>query len=534
MREVAAGAFGAVGDGMADDTAAISSAIAAAADGGGGRVVLRPGDYRLTPAAGDIPVLPVERAAGVTIEGNGARLLVGDPRAGGLWLRGGRDVVVRDLIVDFDPVPFTQGVVVDVDRDAGTFVVDLDDRYLPPDHPAFLYDCEELHPSQFGSFFEADTRRLKAAHRDHVFVRAITPLGGSRVVVEAFDEYAGLEAKGFDMGGRSAIAEALRGVEAGDLFVFAARWAGTAVALLDSVDVRLERVEVRAAASHAFLAQQCGDVTLVDCGVRFAGGDRLITTDGDGFHYKDGRGRAVVEGGTFEGMLDDGFNINATPFVVRGMRSATEVDVRGSGPLAAGDRLLFQRPRTGLVVGVAEVETVDGHTVRLASAVDGLEAGENHASADIATNLSASGTGYSITGVTYRDHRGIAMRPRAGNGRIEGNVVQRTGSHAVLVCNDMSWPEGPIPHDVVIRDNTFEGAGRTNLTAAVRVIGERMGGRPAVEPIVERVTIEGNRIVGACGDGIYVGGCRDVTIAGNTVDAAGRDVVVEDCADVRR
>ena len=36
------------------------------------------------------------------------------------------------------------------------------------------------------------------------------------------------------------------------------------------------------------------------------------------------------------------------------------------------------------------------------------------------------------------------MRPRAPEGVVTGNLIERTGSHAVLACNDPNWPEGPM------------------------------------------------------------------------------------------
>jgi hypothetical protein len=489
-------------------------AEAVAACGPGARLVLDPGDY---PVGSTVVI---DDAHGLDVEAAGARLVVGDPQAGGLWVRGGSGVRVHGLEVDFDPAPFAQGTVVGVDAAAGTFVVTLDEGSLPLGHPAFIYDWDVLHPSQFGSFFDPAERRLKRGQWDHVFLRRAAALDGSRWEVEvAAKEYG------------PSPAERLAGIEAGDRFVHAARFSGCGVALFGVEGARLEDVWVRAAASHAILAQGCGDVTLVDCGVAFAsrgpGADRLVTSDGDGFHYKDGHGFSRVEGGLFEGMLDDGFNNNATPFVVRGVVADGVLALSGGAGLAPGDRLLVQCPATGVVRGVAEVASVVGvgGRVRLASAL-ACEAG------DLAVNLSHSGTGFRIVGTTYRWHRGIAMRPRNGPGHVEGVTVVGTGSHGLLAVNDPDWPEGPIPHDLTVVDNRFEATGHTNGTEAVRIAGIKRGGGPAEQPCVERVTVGGNTFVDLAGAALYLGGCRDVLVEGNRF--GGADVVVEACEQVSR
>jgi hypothetical protein len=484
-------------------------AEAVAACGPEARLVLDPGDYVVDGT------VVIDGARGLDVEAVGARLVVRDPQAGGLWVRGGGDVRVCGLEVDFDPAPFAQSTVVSVDPGAGTFVVALDPGSLALDHPAFIYDHDAVHPSQFGSFFDPAERRLKRGQVDHVFLRRAAPLGDGRWEVEvAAKEYG------------PSPTERLSGVEAGDRFVHAARYSGCGVALFGVDGARLEGVRVRAAASHALLAQGCGDVTAVDCEVSFAeGSSRLITSDGDGFHYKDGRGFSKVEGGLFEGMLDDGFNNNATPYVVRGAGADGVLALSGGAGVEAGERLLVQCPDTGLVRGVAEVESVTEGGVRLA----GLLA---CAAGDLAVNLDRSGTGFRITGTTYRWHRGIAMRPRNGPGHVEGVTVIGTGSYGLLAVNDPDWPEGPIPHDLTVVDNCFEATGHTNGTEAVRIAGIRRGGRPADVPCVERVIVQGNRFVGPRGGALYVGGCRDVLVAGNDFD--GGAVVVEASDQVTR
>ncbi|MEU1422525.1 glycosyl hydrolase family 28-related protein [Kitasatospora sp. NPDC005751] len=78
-------AYGAVGDGAADDTAAVQAAINAAAAAGGGTVYFPIGRYRVVPAAG---------APALTVGGNGIRL-VGAGSKASMLVKGADGILLR-------------------------------------------------------------------------------------------------------------------------------------------------------------------------------------------------------------------------------------------------------------------------------------------------------------------------------------------------------------------------------------------------------------------------------------------------------
>ena len=127
--------FGAAADGRTDDGPAIRKAISTAVGCGQAAKVIFEGykTYRVGPRSDRWEGLDVSAAEDLTIEGNGATLVI-HPNARALIIHKSRRCAIRGLDIDYEPLPFTQGEVVRVDAKQGTFDVRLHDGY--PDPPS--------------------------------------------------------------------------------------------------------------------------------------------------------------------------------------------------------------------------------------------------------------------------------------------------------------------------------------------------------------------------------------------------------------
>ena len=111
--------FGAKGDGKTDDGAAIQKAVdAAVAAGAGSRVVFEQKTYRLDWRKTAPYQISLAGATNIAIEGNGA-VLVSHPRNNLISLRNCSGVSVKGFTVDYDPLPFTQGTITEVNAKEG-------------------------------------------------------------------------------------------------------------------------------------------------------------------------------------------------------------------------------------------------------------------------------------------------------------------------------------------------------------------------------------------------------------------------------
>src|SRR5437868_3329932 len=126
------GGFGAVADDGKDDTVAFTAALAKLVPSAGASLELGPGTYdlatRATPPDGmSPPLLVIKDARDVTIDGHGAQLVCHD-FATLFWFQNCRGLTIRNLSIDYDPLPFTAGQMIA----QGDGYVDL---RIEPHHP---------------------------------------------------------------------------------------------------------------------------------------------------------------------------------------------------------------------------------------------------------------------------------------------------------------------------------------------------------------------------------------------------------------
>jgi len=137
--------FGAVADGETESGAAIRTAIQAAIKAGPGtEVTLDAGTYRVKPLAPRDACLSIHGATNQVVRGAGrsTQIVITDPAAGGFSIGLGQQVTVRDLTVDYDPLPFCQGTIRAVDTEAGYFDLEVEPGYPTPDAENFVKAIE--------------------------------------------------------------------------------------------------------------------------------------------------------------------------------------------------------------------------------------------------------------------------------------------------------------------------------------------------------------------------------------------------------
>src|SRR5262249_25903316 len=137
--------------------AEIEKAAAAAKKGGGPvHVILnleKGATYRIKRT------LTFKDLGGVELNGNGAQL-INTTRSQTLHISNSSRVTIRDLIIDYDPLPFTQGTIAAFDKKALQIDVKVDLGY--PDDPALL----AIFNDGFFKVMDRQTRGLKAGARD--------------------------------------------------------------------------------------------------------------------------------------------------------------------------------------------------------------------------------------------------------------------------------------------------------------------------------------------------------------------------------
>jgi hypothetical protein len=509
--------YGAIPNGPDDCGPAIRQALQAAiSSNGSAEVVFDEGIYRVRAAEDQRCCFPVAQADNVLIRGTGnaTKIVVTNPANGVFSFSVSRRVGLRDITIDYDPVPFCQGVIRAVDVEQGHFDLDVAPGYSTPDAENFVNAGEPY--GKWGMIIDPATRRIRANTPDHY----MTPrwLHRQERVWRFFTN-------------QEHYRQNLRHMQPGNAYVHLARGYGAAISFHGCEEMTLENVTVHASPGLAVgLVGNRGRILVRGLEVRFPKGtDRLLTTNADGVHCQQNRNGPVIEQCYFEGMADDAINIYAPPNVVREVRSPTQWLVSPQCLVLPGDRLQVLDPKTAIIRGEVQAVNVavEGRAflLSLQGPLEGVRAGTDHRSADTLYNLSACGAGFQIRKNVMNGNRRYGCLLRAGAGVVEDNRFEDTTGAGVVITNEPDWPEGPMPWNITVRNNSFVRGGtclgyaNAPHGAALCVRATRLGHRLASTESIRGIKIESNEFVDRAGAAIYVGGAADVTLLRNRVTA---------------
>lgn len=538
---------GATGDGSGDDAGAIAKTIAAAIAAGPGATVFFPrGRYLLRstqraqiktpyPSVPGISDTWQQREAHVLVQGARGLTLLGDPGAvlvmtsypaAGVLLERCVDVTLRQLAIDYDPLPFTQGTIVALDPSAGTLDLRIDANFPLPTEERF-----RVATQTFGSVRDPrapDVVKVSAGMRGDV---SLVSMGGiTRLGPELFR----LPVR----------ANQQRGIAAGDRFALPARTNGNgwAVGQFFSERCTLDQVTVYSSPTVAFMAQHNEALTFRECVIEpLPGSGRLLSTNADGIHCKYDRRGPLIERCRFSGMHDDGFTFHSIGQRVLRVESANVLIVERNEFFRAGDEIAVVGQVTGATRGAATIRDAglvrwtDRPAVRLVldrpvGGVVGFEAlGETvlpvnpesttplERRPDLVADLATLGSGFVVRDSVFARFRG-GNRVYATDGKIEGNRFEQLSLRPIQLGLELYWPEVHHATRVGIRNNTFVGnAGGANVR-----IQDLLGNHRPAGTIGNRdITIAQNRFEGYGSDGaIFVGNADGISITGNTFAGA--------------
>lgn len=511
-------------------------AILAAAQARGTRVVLlQPGNYRL-PAQG----LKLEKLKQFTIEGNGATLVAINREAPALRILGCESLTLRNLQIDYDPLPFTQGKVTAVDAKKRSAEVKLHDGYP---------GVEVLVPAN-GSFVDA---RLQLFRSD---VAAHKP-GSPDYAVARFDKSGDRTVSVFFPDWQIGVDK----IEVGDRVTLSSR-AAEGVTIRQSRDVVMENVSIWSAPNVALLVRSNEDGGTFRR-VRLAPGPtpvgatepRLMSACSDGLNIADARVGPVVEGCEFAFQGDDGINIHGPTLPI-----IKKIDDRNfltmlpwknnhiDAMTRSGDVIRFLRAPSYSVVGegvirqinvvkespeawmakVREIwsmlkissERVTFYRITLDRCPPGVEAG-------MFCDLPAlSGSGFLIRNSSFHDHRARGLRIQTSDGVISNNTFERIKGCAISLGAEYAfWREAGWSRNVIITGNRIIDVGQgmnillpdSYTPGAISIIARTDEGDKTPFQGNQNIVIEHNTIERCSVAGISVTKARNVQVRWNEI-----------------
>lgn len=507
---------------------AFADALAALAAEPGRTLAIAPGTHRLDASAapGDLDVrthFALSGAKDATIEGNGATLVFEDPTRGGLHVAGADGITVRNLTVDYDPVPYSQTTVRELTADGRELVVEVQSDFPPLSHRLFDRAARVL-----GTVYRSSGAPLGAVngHGGHYKrFASSTHLGGSRFRLRLAD--------GVGTGG----------LAVGRVLAVIPRFPEARLLRFErSTNPHLDAVTVRAAPGFAVYFNYCaGPVARNLTVTRPPGSDRVLATNADGIHVNNCREGPLVERCRLARTGDDAVVVDAQLVTVTDVVGSRTVRVSPSvGSLVgAGDRMAAASAdfeRKGDLPPVAEIDMQGGgrtagpelpELITFESSVDDtLMAG------DFLTASAFENRGFAVRNNEVRDVHARMVRIGGGaEGVVEGNRLAGNNNDGILVeATGLGAPKRWVD-DVAIRNNTLADVGLGSVTAGrpegivVDVDGAPVHARedpPSTGRPHRNVTIADNTVQGVATTGVRVADATDATVAGNRVVDPGR------------
>ncbi len=428
-------------------------------------IVIPPGRYRVEPANRQHLVLAGLR--GIEIVAEGVELLCTE-NTRALTIQDCRDIVVRGLTIDYDPLPFTQGKIAALSPDKQTHDIELFEGYPPADAGIDAKKYEIFRP---------DTRDLRFGSYHGCSVEVLSP---SRIRVTKPAHLASSEFKPEQVGDIIAIGR--QHAPRGSL--------PHAVYCQGSANVRLEDITVYSAAVFGFMEHGCEATTYLRCRIdrRPPEDDyvqradpRIRSLNADAFHstaatigprYIECRARFMGDdcinihgdyhlvtssgGGALRALakremdIAPGDTVEIVAWSGERLPDARVESVQPDGAISDEEKrwLAGQAMNPDMKSGRGMLSTA--WRITLDSPV-ALERGA------LIASTRRMGNGFFVQGCVFGPNRSRGILVKASDGRIVDNTLEGTWSEAIKVAGERYWLESGSSSNLVIEGNEIRG-----------------------------------------------------------------------------
>lgn len=415
------------------------------------------GIYRIDVQDGR-DALSVENASRIIIDGNGAEFHITKPTKQFLAIRSSERIVVKNLSVDFEILPHTQGWVTYVDREAGSLIVELDPAYPDLNQPHF-------HEADYRWGFIKDRENpvaFKEGTEFRLFLTEWKKIGEYRYLLKVQHKIK------------------LQTVEVGDPYVQISRIDGALFHAENSEDVTFLDLEIFASSNAIFATSYCTRPNFIRIKAVPKKG-RWLTSGADGCFNFSGREGPWVEDCHFEAIGDDNLIIKGyrahcinvvDPYTFdlvhggarfnRPQRDYTfyqTADTDRKWQVRTGDTLTVMDPLKREIASrpvVVEVEKQEfGIRVRADRKIPDLRTGTDYEKSLAFFNDDCCLAGFVVKNNVFKSAVRFGFLLKSHDGLIEGNHFEGNSDQAICMLNTYQEYNG-IPSNLTIRKNVFK------------------------------------------------------------------------------
>lgn len=498
---------------------AFANALDTLAETPGATLLLEDKTYRFDPPEEPPPkpFFQPHNLRDVTIDGNGATIMFTDPSRGGFNFLGGAGITIRNLTLDYDPLPFSQGTIVDLSADKRRIIVEIDEGY-----PTLTHEMFEVAQHASATIHTGDGEYISGIHqRGDPFKRFADSrhLGGRRYELLLSDQ-PGQNTHGLKVGRK--LARAARG------------GAGIAHCIwyLNVDQPVLENLTIRTTPGMAVntdlcMAPQIRNVTVAPP----PDSNRLIGSVADGIHVSNADSGPTISGCHLEKVGDDGIVVNTDmTAVTRVLDDRTIALDRGGGMFVEQEDILEGVATNGTRIDpLPPVTDIEFRQHNHASYVPSWPArltfeepiARRLKAGHYLSNRATIGRGFAVQNNVVRDCIGNSVRLAAGHGVVERNELDGNALHGIWFRCDTSGNTAPTrwSNDVEIRENRIIRSGlalfAASNTAGIHTVHKTPNGVASVGRPHRRLSIDENEIANSAYLGVDLWHARGLEIRKN-------------------
>lgn len=488
-------------------------------DSGVKRVRIQPGRYYVSPRGR--MHLELANLNGVEIDASGVEMVCTQTTRA-ITIDNCKDLTIRGLTIDYDPLPYTQGRIVALSEDKRSFTVDLLDGY--PRASTIRGDKCEV--------YDGTTHQLTTKTYYDVEVDQRTE---KRILVSKPNRFSGSRAD----------------EKVGDIIVLDSRHAPGrrlphAIQIDDCSGLTLADVTLYGSTSFGFFETDSQSNSYINCTVdrrpieqdlKPRAHPRMRSLNADAFHSKHASVGPTYRSCIARYMGDDGIAINTAYCLVMGSDGATLRVIGRKQGLKIGERVDLvtyegERLDQAVIQGIRESDRllpeesqfIDEHD--FADQTRDRALGQNNVytidldrpvalpMGSLVASADRAGNGFKIINCEIGPNRSRGILVKAGHGVIASNTLRDNWGESIKVAPEWYWLEAGSSDKLLIENNRITDPRKI----AIAVYAFAGNGELASAGFHRDITIRSNRITGAPAPAIYVTSISRLSLGVNKIE----------------
>jgi hypothetical protein len=475
----------------------LQSFIDTAIADGQSTIVIPPGRYEVAPTDG--VHLRLYDLKNVTIVASGVEMVCTETTQA-IHVKNCQNLRIVGLTIDYDPLPFTQGRIVEIAEDRGSHVIEIMDGF-PPAEDAYVFK-QGIYSAdgalRYGDYYQF---QLEVVSSKRLRIFGLNP-------------------------GKDG------GQQLGDIVVVAAqkltgRYLPHAIVVHDSVGTQFEDIQLFSSPCFGFLEVACSGSIYRNCVIDRREG-RMRSLNADAFHSKHAKVGPRIINCTAMWQGDDAVNICGEYYLVesvdgRNLRLFGERNfyIEPGDPIELVAPDGKRRPEA-LVISIdregspsakdrAFIESLPlnsqvKNSLRKVYSVQ-LDREVDVPTGSVVAAINRKGNGFAVIDCQFGNNRSRGILIKASEGEIRGNHLINTHMESIKISPEYHWLESGFSRNVVVENNEIINPGKEAIKIAG--IGPYSGH--------ENIQVMNNNIWTGVSPAIRIESVRNGKVSSNTI-----------------